>query len=248
MKRREDVPSAVTTGLSDLDVRVFDAVAGSKSPFLDATMKPLSAAADHSKLWMGIAAGLWLTKNPSLQAGALRGVVTVGATSLIANQVAKRLHPRRRPDVTLVGPLRLRKQPKSSSFPSGHSASAAAFATAVGIENSTAGFFLTGLAGAVGLSRVATGAHYPGDVVAGFALGSAIALIGKKIVAPVDDHAIVVPPPLRVDVPKRPNGEGLVLLVNPASGDGTGERVLAEVRRKLPAAEIVEIKPDDDKP
>ncbi|WP_448223487.1 diacylglycerol kinase family protein [Gordonia iterans] len=236
----------LTAGLSELDIRLFDAVAGSPSTLLDETMKPLSAAADHGKLWFAIAAALGLSGETSLQRGAVRGVATLGAASLIANQVSKRLHPRRRPDTARVNLMRLRRQPTSSSFPSGHSASAAAFAMGVAVENRPMGYALAGLAGLVGLSRVATGAHYPGDVLGGFALGAGLAVLGAQIVPPVDDHAIVVPPPSTVPQPPRPHGEGMVILVNPASGDGTGERVQAEIERELPGAEIVDLSQVED--
>ncbi len=237
---------AFTGGLSDLDLRVFDAVANSPSPMLDGTMKPLSAAADHGKLWFAIASGFGLSGNPSLHRGAARGLVSLAAASLVANQIGKRLHPRRRPDTSAITPRRFRRQPTSSSFPSGHSASAAAFALGVGIENRPAGFLLAGLAGMVGLSRVVTGAHYPSDVIAGFALGAGLAVTGAQIVPPVDDHAITVAPPERVPAAPRPTGEGVVILVNPRSGDGTGLRVQAEITRALPAAEVIDLTEGDD--
>ena len=51
--------------------------------------------------------------------------------------------------------------PRSTSFPSGHSASAFAFATAVGDELPLAWLPLHALAAAVTYSRVHTGVHYP---------------------------------------------------------------------------------------
>ena len=237
-----------TEGLSDLDVRVFEAIAHAPSPLLDATMRPLSASADHGRLWFVLAGGMALTRRTDLQRAAVRGVVTLGAASLLANQVGKRLYPRRRPNASRITVERLRRQPMSSSFPSGHSASAAAFATAVATENRPVGFALGLLAGAVGLSRITTGAHYPGDVLGGFLLGSGLAVLGARLVPPVDENMLIVAPPSPAVEPPRPDGAGVTVLVNPTSGDGTGARVLDHITQALPAARIVEVTDVDDLP
>ncbi len=91
----------------------------------------------------------------------------------IANQVAKRLNRRPRPLLLRVPLARIAGRiPTSTSFPSGHAASAAAFASAVALEIPALRVPLATLAGLVGFSRVATGAHYPSDVAAGFVLGA----------------------------------------------------------------------------
>ncbi|MCS3879781.1 phosphatase PAP2 family protein [Gordonia amarae] len=247
MPRSRSYPlRTLTEGLNDLDRRLFDAVAESPSPLLDLTMRPLSSAADHSKLWVLIAAGLGSSGKLSMRRGAVRGLVTLGVTSLVVNQGFKRLYPRNRPLFAGVPLSRLRRQPTSNSFPSGHSASAAAFAIGVGLENRTAGYLLAGLAGAVGLSRVATGAHFPGDVLAGFAVGAGVAVAGARVVPPVDDSRTLIPEPSVEDLGPNPDGAGLVVVLNPASGDGSGARVADELRDSLPAAEIVELDTDSD--
>ena len=234
-------------GLGTLDSEVFEAIAESPSPLLDATMPRLTRAADHSKLWLAIAAALAAFGGPSAKRGVARGMFSLAVTSLFTNQVAKRVWRRPRPN-RLVVPLARRghRSPTSNSLPSGHSASAAAFAVGVGLESPPLGLGLALLAGLVGLSRVATGAHYPGDVLAGFGIGAGIAVLGGRMVPPVVVAKIPVADPLRVDTPQRPDGAGVVLVVNPASGGGTGARVIEEVRESLPQAEIVEIDGDDD--
>ena len=234
-------------GLGTLDREVFEAIAESPSPLLDATMPRLSRAADHSKLWLAIAAAIAAFGGPSAQRGAARGVLSLAVTSLFTNQVAKRVWRRPRPD-RLVVPLarRGRRSPTSNSLPSGHSASAAALAVGVGLESPPLGLALALLAGLVCLSRVATGVHYPGDVFAGFGIGAGIAVLGARVVPPVAVAKFPVADPLRVDTPERPDGAGVVLVVNPASGGGTGARVVDEVRKSLPRAEIVELGEDDD--
>ena len=64
--------------------------------------------------------------------------------------------------------------PTSTSFPSGHSASGFAFAQAVAATRPELGLPLRGLAAVVAYSRVHTGVHYPGDVLAGSLVGMAI--------------------------------------------------------------------------
>ena len=63
--------------------------------------------------------------------------------------------------------------PGSTSFPSGHTASAFAFSAAVGARIPLLWVPLKLVALLVGYSRIHTGVHYPGDVVAGALLGSA---------------------------------------------------------------------------
>ena len=72
------------------------------------------------------------------------------------------------------------RMPRSTSFPSGHSASAFAFAAAVGDVLVPASVPVHALAAGVAYSRVHTGVHYPGDVVVGSLVGMVVgSLVGR---------------------------------------------------------------------
>ena len=146
------------------------------STALDEVLPRLSRAADHSLLWIAIAGGLALCGRRGRQA-AVRGLLALSLASVTTNVVLKRASGRRRPPEGLV-PLRRgpHRPPLTTSFPSGHAASASAFATAVALELPWTAIGLAPLAAAVAASRVVIGVHYPSDVVAGAAVGAAFAV------------------------------------------------------------------------
>jgi undecaprenyl-diphosphatase len=66
--------------------------------------------------------------------------------------------------------------PESASFPSGHSASGFAFATAVGHQIPLLAFPLQALAATVAYSRVHSGVHFPVDAIIGSLTGAMVGL------------------------------------------------------------------------
>lgn len=174
---------AVLHDLRAVDGAVYAAVAATPTPTLDTALRRLSTAANHSKISLGVAAVLALVPGRPRRA-ALAGAGAIAVASAASNLLGKRLVRRPRPDReaarVVVG--RHVPMPDSASFPSGHTASAVAFATAVGVVLPIAAVPLALLAGAVGYSRVHTGVHYPGDVAAGAVLGVASATVSLAAV------------------------------------------------------------------
>jgi len=169
---------------TSLDRSVHQAVVAVRPSRADAALVQLSRAANHGKLWFGLAATLAL-RGPDSRRAAVRGLTSLGIASAAANLVGKALVGGSRPDLASV-PIarRILKAPTSGSFPSGHTASAVAFTVGVALEKPVAGLFLAPLAVAVGYSRLHIGAHWFSDVVGGATIGVGAAALTVAVNRP----------------------------------------------------------------
>jgi undecaprenyl-diphosphatase len=141
----------------------------------------VTRAADGGKLWLGVAGVLALTGRRGRSA-AVQGLVATGAVSLVVNGPLKRVARRPRPaGLPAVGLRRFGRSPRTSSFPSGHTASAAAFTVAAGAEAPAALIVLGPLAATVAWSRLSAGRHFPGDVVGGAGVGVLAGLATRRL-------------------------------------------------------------------
>jgi diacylglycerol kinase family enzyme/membrane-associated phospholipid phosphatase len=229
--------------IAAVDRELISRLAVPARPGLDEAMTRLGRAADHGGLWLAVAAGLGARHDKWSRRAALRGIAAMAVASTAANVVTKQLAGRARPEVIL--PARPASKPlRTTSFPSGHAASAAAFATGVALEVPGLAVPVGGLAALVGASRVVTRMHYPSDVLAGFALGTAAGLLTLRWWArrPAVPAAAARP---RREAPPSPDGTGLVLIVNCSAGTASAD--LAEsLAASLPAAEVIAATADDD--
>jgi undecaprenyl-diphosphatase len=175
------MPRAARMGsrLQRLDERLAGRAMLLRSPGLDGVLVPITRAASYSRLWLAIATGLAACGGRPGRRAAVRGVLAIAIASAVANGPAKLLVRRRRP--LRPSPPPLIRMPRSTSFPSGHSASAFAFATAVGGELPALAPALGLLAATVAYSRVHTGVHYPSDVLAGVAIGIGSGLLAARV-------------------------------------------------------------------
>ena len=167
----------VARELDTMDRAVYQAIGSVSTPRLDKAMVRLSNAADKSRLWLGCATIMAALGGRPGRRAALLGVVSVAFSSAVSNLVVKPLWARRRPErpATVIPTRRWVRMPASQSMPSGHSASAFAFATAVGYAIPGLAIPLHAAATAVAYSRVHTGVHYPGDAIAGSVIGTSAA-------------------------------------------------------------------------
>ncbi|MEY3023573.1 MAG: hypothetical protein RJA16_399 [Planctomycetota bacterium] len=138
--------------------------------------------------WTFIAAGAVLligvvTGRRRLAGGALLLIATVGATGILANLV-KVLVGRARPKL-IDDEGHLAFTPFSigydwNSFPSGHATTAMAIAGTFWVLDPSRRWLWLALGVSVAMTRVAVGAHYAGDIVAGGVLGWWVAIVMSR--------------------------------------------------------------------
>jgi membrane-associated phospholipid phosphatase len=141
------------------------------TPGADRAISTFSRIGEHAGCWLALGlAGAALTGDGARRHVWLRGVRIV-ASSYAANFAVKLAVRRARPQLAELEPL----TPTVSrlSFPSAHATTS--FAAARAFSRVAPAAPLYGTALALALSRPYLGVHYPSDVVAGAALGTAIA-------------------------------------------------------------------------
>ena len=136
-------------------------------------VKRYSRLGEHGLLWYGVgAAGALVDRDR--RARWVRSTLVVGGSYLISTSI-KMAIGRKRP---LIEDLpHLMATPTGLSFPSSHSSSSFAAARAYGRLLPPAPLYLA--ASAMAFSRLYLGVHYPSDIAAGVALGSALGTLGR---------------------------------------------------------------------
>jgi undecaprenyl-diphosphatase len=164
-----------------LDERVDTWIEPHRSPALDRLFYGLSSAADHGMLWHAIAAARAAThRDPGY---AVRFSVALGLESAFTNGLVKSLFRRVRPQEHFEHdeplPYGMRR-PITSSFPSGHAATAFMCAAVLSNRRTAPAWFT--LAALVASSRVYVRMHHASDVAAGAALGLALGGVARRFV------------------------------------------------------------------
>jgi len=165
--------------LRRLDRRLMSRAHRMRATGIDEALVRLTEAANYSRLWLLLAGVLAAAGGRRGRRAAGRGLLATAVAALIANGPAKLLVRRRRPSGFPSSPLI--RMPRSTSFPSGHSAAAFAFATGASCQVPALSAVLGPLAGAVAYSRVHAGVHYPSDVAAGAAIGVSSGVLASRL-------------------------------------------------------------------
>jgi len=132
-------------------------------------------------LFLGLLAWIFIASRGYARRAARRGAVAAGLSAglslLLASQIAN-LVGRPRPFVDEPSTVHLLvAHAADPGFPSDHATAAFAIAVAILLRNRRWGLLAMAMAVALAVGRVAVGVHFPTDVLAGAALGSATALL-----------------------------------------------------------------------
>lgn len=168
-------PSRAVQAVDDAAARLALVLRGHRTS--NRAMYLLSTVGDDGRIWVAASAvEAALSDQPKRRFG--HAMAWLGIESFVVNMVVKRLVRRARP-VPLTEHEHHLRIPRDSSFPSGHAASAATMATILW-EPGPRGVVYVGLAGAIGLSRVAVGVHHGSDVLAGWLLGWGFGMAARR--------------------------------------------------------------------
>ena len=160
--------------------RAFDRLRGRS--WADWIFYTAAAVGDPALLWLGLA-GLRALRGDGgrdrNRRAALRAAAGVGIESAIVNLGVKSLFRRVRPVTSTPHPRPFR-QPRTSSFPSGHATSAFCASDLLG-EGDRLRPLYYGLAVVVASSRIYVRIHHASDVLAGAVVGAVLGRLGRKL-------------------------------------------------------------------
>ncbi|HEX3566740.1 MAG TPA: phosphatase PAP2 family protein [Acidimicrobiales bacterium] len=155
------------------------------APSVDAAARIISGLGDHGLVWAVSTA--WRARRSGARRNrAVRALAVAGVESSVVNAALKAFVGRPRPDPSdlrlgdNVIPLR---EPRTSSFPSGHTLAAFCAATVLSEHGDLGGnVLLFTCAGLVGVSRIHLQAHHASDVLGGVLVGTALGVVGRRFV------------------------------------------------------------------
>lgn len=161
-------------------------------PFLDALMRDAATWAVPVFIAIVVAwfAVGYLRGPREVRRGALTALLAAGG-ALLVNQGVLLLWSRPRPfDAHPQSVHTLVARSADGSFPSDHAAAAVAIATVLVMAHRRLGLVALAAAALVCVARVYVGAHYPGDVLAGAAIGAGVAWLAYRPLAPAVGRAV----------------------------------------------------------
>ena len=162
--------------IHNFDFTILNAMQQSlRCGFFDLFTLVLSYVTTSGIIW--VLAGVAMLFSHKRRASGIIMLVSLTVVFLTGDVLLKHLVNRPRPFTVNTDITLLTKLPSSSSFPSTHSALAAASTTVFFARNKVIGFIVAAITVCIAFSRLYLYVHYPTDVVAGLMLGTFCASI-----------------------------------------------------------------------
>lgn len=149
------------------------------NPILDKIMIFITTLGDDGLFWIGIGIVCLVMKKHRKMG--LQVLLSMLATFIVGNLILKNLFARQRPCAIDPSIELLIPYPSEFSFPSGHSMNGMTAAMALFLNNKKIGIPALILAVLIGFSRLYHFVHFPTDVLGGFCVGFAVAIIVNYI-------------------------------------------------------------------
>lgn len=161
--------------MNEIIFRYFNSFAG-QTPLIDRAIV-FGAETFGIILLLGLVAFLFSHEDKGKGFRDIIVVLGAGVFAWAVSWLMKHAYPYPRPFLALDGVTKLIDHGGMDSFPSGHATFFSAIATALYFyHKKIAAFYALG-ALLIGVSRVAAGIHWPLDVIAGYLIGGAVAVL-----------------------------------------------------------------------
>lgn len=169
--------NTLTSTINQWDVSIFYFINLNLQNYYFNIFMPLITAAGTNTFWIAICVILYVFGDDKAKKAAFLGVMAL-ILGYFISELIKYMVARPRPDTILEG-VHLLSNVNGSSFPSGHTVTSFAAATALGLA--WGHFYILILSAClVGFSRIYLGVHYPSDVMIGALIGIICGLLILK--------------------------------------------------------------------
>lgn len=165
--------------ITEIDFAILDALQKIHNTVLNFIMQMFTACGDNGYIWIALC--ILLLCIPKTRKIGFYAALTLIVEFILNDVVIKDIIARERPFIQHSGIDTIIKQPSGYSFPSGHSASSFATATAVFLHNKKIGIPCLIAAAFIAFSRLYFYVHFPSDVIIGSLLGICIAVVIHKL-------------------------------------------------------------------
>ncbi len=165
--------------IHSIDFGILDFLQTIHNDVLDFIMRVFTHAGDNGYVWIGVC--ILLLCIPKTRKIGIYLAITLIVEVVLNDGIIKGIIARERPFLQRTGIETIIKQPSGYSFPSGHSASSFAAATAIFLHNKRLGIGAYVLAACIAFSRLYFYVHFPTDVICGSLFGILIGFTVNKL-------------------------------------------------------------------